>query len=105
MDYPADGDGSIGLFYSNRSITTEATCTSHYQEATVYENNTVKLTNFDYLFPADSTYYFVANGTEESCGPRCAKVWAIENFGTDGYWYQCNVTVGTVVNASSIRWA
>jgi hypothetical protein len=54
---------------------------------------------------SNSTTYFTIpgeDGTDQGCGDRCAKVYALENNGKSGYYYACNVTVGNVTNTT--RW-
>lgn len=104
LDSPVDSASTVGLFYSNRSITTEASCTSKAEQVIPGQNNTVTM-GYNELPEYSVTYYVTPNadGTPESCGPRCTKVYALENNGIQGFSYDCNVTVGSVVNASSIR--
>lgn len=107
LDFPADATSSVGPFYSNRSITTEASCTSQAELVILEPNNTVTMPGYGSL-ELDSVYYYVTpnpDGTAESCGPRCTIVYAVENNRTNGFSYICNVTVSNVVNASPTFWA
>jgi hypothetical protein len=101
IDMPAANDSSIGRFYSNRSITTEASCVSFSEPVRVYPNGTVELRN-TILQPNSTAYwtYSAEDGTNQGCGDRCAKVYALENDGQSGYYYTCNVTVGSVTNVT-----
>jgi hypothetical protein len=54
---------------------------------------------------SNSTTYFTIpaeDGTDQGCGDRCARIYALENDGTSGYWFSCNVTVSNVTNTT--RW-
>jgi hypothetical protein len=103
LDAPAANNTSIGRFYSNRSITTEAQCDSVAEDLTVYPNGTVELKGIT-LQPNSTTYWTLTaeDGTDEGCGDRCARVYAVQNYGESGYFYSCNVTVGNVTNVT--RW-
>jgi hypothetical protein len=103
LDAPAANNTLIGRFYSNRSITTEAQCDSFTEPITIYSNGTVELKNIT-LQPNSTTYWTLSaeDGTDEGCGDRCARVYAVENDGESGYFYSCNVTVGNVTNIT--RW-
>jgi hypothetical protein len=103
MDTPAANNTSIGRFYSNRSITTEAQCDSVSEEITLNSDGTVELKNVT-LQPNSTTYWTLPaeDGTDLGCGDRCAIVYAVENDGQSGYFYSCNVTVGSVTNVT--RW-
>jgi hypothetical protein len=48
----------------------------------------------------NSTTYFTSPDLGD-CGPRCANVGAFENNGTSGFYYNCNVTVSEVHNATA----
>lgn len=98
---PAANDSSIGRFYSNRSITTEAKCDAFSEPVTAYPNGTVELRN-SILQPNSTEYwtYRAEDGTSLGCGDRCARVYALENDGQSGYYYSCNVTVGSVTNVT-----
>jgi hypothetical protein len=54
---------------------------------------------------SNSTTYFTIpaeDGTPQGCGDRCARVYALENDGTSGFYYSCNVTVTNITNTT--RW-
>jgi hypothetical protein len=106
MDYPGDNSGSIGSFYSNRSIVTEAACESFPETVVLEKNGTITMAGYDSLQEGSRIFYVVPNpdGSHDTCGPRCAKVYALENDGKEGYSYSCNVTVGPVMNASTTRY-
>jgi hypothetical protein len=54
------------------------------------------------LQPNSTAYwtYSAEDGTSLGCGDRCARVYALENDGQSGYYYSCNVTVGSVTNVT-----
>ena len=108
QEIAADDNSNVGYFYSNRSIVTTSSCNVH----TVIDNLDGSSQTFQYdLDGSVHTEYFQSIGPNSTtyftspdlgdCGPRCANVCAFENNGTAGFYYQCNVTVSDVHNASA----
>ncbi|MCJ1404824.1 hypothetical protein MMC11_008050 [Xylographa trunciseda] len=107
LEWPADPRSSTGAFYSNRTILGNSTCAVYdvtqgakgdSQQIHFMKDGTVQVQDFLLIQPNSTTYYTSpALGT---CGPRCANVCAFENTGVEGYYYECEITVGNVINAT-----
>ena len=108
LDWPADPKITTGAFYSNRVITGYSTCNVYNmvqggdgstQQIKYLQNNTMQVQTFQLIEPKSTTYYTSPDlGT---CGPRCANVYAFENTGKNGFYYECEVYIGTVTNATN----
>jgi hypothetical protein len=106
-EYPSDSTSQVGMFYSNRSITTRSECEVY----TVMNNSDGSSSTFNYtedgitqtmqfqsLGPNSTTYY--TSPDLPDCGPRCASVCAFENNGEAAFYYECQVNVSDVANAT-----
>lgn len=106
MDVPAANDSQIGAFYTNRSIWSESQCNVAPEKVTLATDGTNTVIMQNITLQSNSTTYFAIpgeDGTDKGCGDRCANVYALENDGTNGYYYTCNVTVSNVTNTT--RWS
>lgn len=106
LEMPAQSTSS-GAFYSNRTIIGSTNCTSYPvtqgfngDSQTIYytQNNTMQVQNFQMIAPKSTTYY--TSPQDGNCGPRCANVCAFENNGDKGFYYECEVAIGNVTNAT-----
>lgn len=114
LDVPSNQQAAhtIGYFYSNRSITTDAKCNwwpvtnGNGGSGNIdYGDDTGdQLTaNFTKYSPNSTTYkvgYYYDN--EGSCGPRCGAIMVFENNGIEGNYFECNVTVSKVANITTL---
>ena len=107
MEWPIDSASSTGTFYTNRTILGNSTCAVYdvtqgangdSQQIYFMKDGTVQVQDFLLIEPNSTTYYTSPDlGT---CGPRCANVCAFENTGAKGFYYECEIAVGNVVNAT-----
>jgi hypothetical protein len=108
MEYSANSDSNSNPinFYSNRSIKTTGYCIKYSvydnvngstQSFTFEKDGELSSRDFESIGPNSTTYYTQQN---MKCGPRCKEVCAYENNGVAAFYYECNVTVGTVSNVS-----
>lgn len=114
LDSPADSaaQSTIGTFYSNRSVTTEASCytwpvrngvSGRTGEINYGDGTGDDLTANFTLFSPNSTTFKVGDyptSTPGQCGPRCGIIVVFENNGTAGNYFECNVTVSDVSNVT-----
>ena len=68
------------------------------QQIYFMKNGTIEVQDFLLIEPNSTTFY-TSPGLGD-CGPRCANVCAFENNGVEGFYYECEITVGNVVNAT-----
>jgi hypothetical protein len=105
-------DGSLGgpsAVFTNRTINSTYSCSSFVVieggNGTVANLTVQKDSNgdsFNVSLPTvagvDSTTYFT--NPDASCGDGCSIIDAFEASSTTSYYYSCNITVGTVMNAT-----
>lgn len=103
----ADSTSSMGYFYSNRSILATSECMVYKvvdnlngtsQSFQIDKDGELQTQNFSSIAPKSTTYLTSPN--ELDCGPRCANVCAFENSGSKGWYYECNITISEVSNAT-----
>ncbi|MCJ1395636.1 hypothetical protein MMC18_008522 [Xylographa bjoerkii] len=107
LEWPAESTSSTGAFYSNRTILGTSTCAVYdvtqgangdSQQIYFMKNGTVQVQDFLLIEPNSTTYY--TSPELGDCGPRCANVCAFENTGVKGFYYECEIMVGNVTNAT-----
>ncbi|KAE8446998.1 hypothetical protein EG329_011480 [Mollisiaceae sp. DMI_Dod_QoI] len=91
-EYSGDSDSIFGLFYSNRSIAASSILCGERNDT----GDTIP--GLDFASNASTTYSTSPNA--QDCGPRCAAVYALENNATAPFYYQCQVSVSDVANAT-----
>ncbi|MCJ1479828.1 hypothetical protein MMC13_008514 [Lambiella insularis] len=106
LEMPAESIFS-GAFYSNRTIIGSTNCTAYPvtqgyngDSQTIYytKNNRMAVANFEMIEPKSTTYY--TSPQLGDCGPRCANVCAFENNGDQGFYYECEIAISNVTNAT-----
>ncbi|MCJ1282388.1 hypothetical protein MMC26_001711 [Xylographa opegraphella] len=107
LEWPTDSASSSGTFYTNRTILSNSTCAVYKvtqgangdsQQIYFMKDGTVQVQDFQLIEPNSTTYY--TSPELGTCGPRCANVCAFENTGVQGFYYECEISVGSVVNAT-----
>jgi hypothetical protein len=103
----ADNTSTMGYFYSTRSIVTTSNCMVYKvgdnlnvssQFFQIEKDGELQTQNFSSIGPNSTTYLTLPNGP--NCGPRCANVCAFENSGSKSWYYECNITISEVSNAT-----
>ncbi|MCJ1377462.1 hypothetical protein MMC17_000557 [Xylographa soralifera] len=107
LEWPVDSSSSTGTFFTNRTILGNSTCAVYdvtqgangdSQQIHFMKNGTIQVQDFLLIEPNSTTYY--TSPELGTCGPRCANVCAFENTGVKGFYYECEVAVGNVANAT-----
>ena len=103
----ADSTSTMGYFYSNRSIVATSNCIVYKVGDNLTDSSTsfhiekdgeLRTQKFASIALNSTTYLTSSNGLD--CGPRCANVCAFENSDSKSWYYECNITVSEVSNAT-----
>jgi hypothetical protein len=103
--------GGPSAMFTNRAINSTNSCLSFpvirggngtFANLTVQQDSNGDAFNVSLPTVAslDSTMYFTNPDADASCGDGCSIVEAFEASYATSWYYQCNITVGTVINAT-----
>ena len=107
LEWPIDSTSSTGTFFTNRTILGNSTCAVYNvtqgangdsQQIYFMKDGAIQVQDFLLIEPNSTTFY--TSPDLGDCGPRCANVCAFENTGVKGFYYECEITVGNVTNAT-----